>query len=328
MIQPSTSASEDAAVLAREACRLGRLAVVALYDELALYPKPGLVSLEDSGSHTDMDGRTFLRSLFSLRRYFPTMVGLGATGAPFPALRACAIEAEARMLRATGGVNTHRGAVFLLGLLCAGAGAVQASGEPLQASRIRTTLLHRWGRALEAHAAVKRDLPGSIAAREHGLRNAAHEAALGFPVLFEQVLPTLETGLRRGLSEDRARLDAFFAAMAHLDDTNLARRGGRDGFDFARQAARGFLAAGGAAGAQGWQAALALHREFVRRRLSPGGAADMLAAACWLTRLPGLEVEPRRASARSFPLEDGDGIRAFICRPGLATRRHAVVAGD
>jgi len=264
---------------------IGRQAVIALHEELALYPKPGLVSRVDSGSHADMDAGTFLRSLFSLRRYFPAIVRLGAAGRPFADLQACGMTAETRMLRATGGVNTHRGAVFLLGLLGASAGALLASGQSLRASSLRAMLLEHWGPALAAHAAVRRDLPGSIAARQHGLRSAAQEAALGFPVLFERVLPALEAGLRRGLSPDQARLDALFAAMAHLDDTNLARRGGRAGLAFARQAARGFLAAGGAGRMGGPQAALALHREFVSRRLSPGGAADMLAAACWLVRI-------------------------------------------
>ncbi|MGE4336590.1 MAG: triphosphoribosyl-dephospho-CoA synthase [Pigmentiphaga sp.] len=265
--------------------QIGRHAVIALYEELTLYPKPGLVSRVDSGSHADMNAGTFLRSLFSLRRYFPALVRLGASGAPFTDLQAYGIVAEARMLETTGGVNTHRGAVFLLGLLCASAGASLASGEPLRVSTLPTALLHHWGTALAAHAAVRRDLPGSIAARQYGLRSAAQEAALGFPVLFEHVLPALQAGLRCGLSPALARLDALFTAIVHLDDTNLARRGGTAGLAYARDAAHGFLAAGGAGRDGGLAAALELHREFVSKRLSPGGAADMLAAACWLVRL-------------------------------------------
>src|SRR5437870_9238230 len=80
---------------------IGRAATLALYDELALSPKPGLVTLTDSGSHADMDAHTFMRSLFALRSYFVRIAALGAEGAPFEALQQCGIEAEARMLAAT-----------------------------------------------------------------------------------------------------------------------------------------------------------------------------------------------------------------------------------
>jgi phosphoribosyl-dephospho-CoA transferase len=108
---------------------IGRAATLALHDELALSPKPGLVTPTDTGSHTDMDAHTFMRSLFALRTYFVRIAGLGATGAPFHALERCGIEAEARMLAATGGINTHRGSIFMLGLLCAAAGGIAAKGS-------------------------------------------------------------------------------------------------------------------------------------------------------------------------------------------------------
>ncbi|HVR52864.1 MAG TPA: triphosphoribosyl-dephospho-CoA synthase, partial [Pseudorhodoferax sp.] len=76
--------------------------------------------------------------------------------------------------------------------------------------------------------------------------------------------------------------------IAVLDDSNLALRGGLDGLRHAQQAARGFLAAGGAAQPAALEAAAAIGRGFVARRLSPGGAADTLAAACWLQRLAAL----------------------------------------
>ena len=93
---------------------VARHAVRSLYQELVLYPKPGLVSLVDTGSHTDMDASTFVRSLFSLRRYFLEIALAGSQGADFAVLRGLGIEAERRMLLATGGINTHRGAIFSL----------------------------------------------------------------------------------------------------------------------------------------------------------------------------------------------------------------------
>ena len=310
--------------------RIGRAATVALYDELALAPKPGLVSFADSGSHTDMDARTFLRSLFALRHYFVQIATLGWQQAPFAALEAAGIAAEARMLAATGGINTHRGAVFTLGLLCASAGAALRAGEAVQNSddagdigdigdmgdrvaapktltdagaavadglasarsglspvRLRAHLHQHWGAARAARSQRATGLPGSIAAQRHGLRSAGQEAAAGFPTLFTRVVPALAAGLRRGLPPAQARLDALFQAMAALDDTNLVHRGGMAGLRHAQRSAQQFLDAGGAAAPGAMQAAWALHHDFVARRLSPGGAADTLAAACWVVRVCG-----------------------------------------
>jgi triphosphoribosyl-dephospho-CoA synthase len=278
-------APDREAVDTRHIARLGQQAVLALYDELALAPKPGLVSFVDSGSHHDMDARTFMRSLFALRHAFPTLAMLGAQGAPFAALEAEGIAAEAQMLAATGGINTHRGAIFTLGLLCAAAGRSAALGEPATASNLRRTLLGCWASALASRADRARDSHGARAARAHGLRSAGVEAAEGFPVLFEVVWPCLRDALARGLPPARARLAALHAAMAELDDTNLVHRGGMAGLRHVQQAARTFLADGGADHPDAEARAQALHRDLVERHLSPGGSADLLAAACWLQRV-------------------------------------------
>lgn len=266
---------------------MGRAAVVALYDELALDPKPGLVSFVDSGSHCDMDAQTFIRSLFSLRHCFPRMAALGATGAPFVALEREGIAAEARMLQATGGINTHRGAIFCLGLLCAGAGALLAQGVQLDAQALRSTVVDRWGDALSERVLRPASAHGAHAARRFGLRSAGAEAALGFPTLFDTTLPALVSALQRGAAPREARVQALFETIAVLDDTNLAHRGGLAGLRHAQGAARDFMAAGGASRPDGLAHARAVHADFVARRLSPGGAADMLSAACWVLRVCG-----------------------------------------
>ncbi len=270
------------------AADIGRAATLALHDELALAPKPGLVSFADNGSHDDMDAHSFMRSLFALRRYFVRIAELGATRAPFGALERCGLEAEARMLAATGGVNTHRGAIFMLGLLCAAAGAAAtdpAAGCGPTAATVRAALLRLWGDALQARCARLPTLPGGLAARRHGLRSASQEAALGFPIVFAVALPAWMRARQAGLGSTRLRLQVFFEIMAVLDDANLAHRGGAAGLQHARQQARRFLRAGGAAQPAGLVQAQAIHADFVARRLSPGGCADSLSAACFLHRL-------------------------------------------
>lgn len=265
---------------------LGLAAVRALYAEVALEPKPGLVSFRDCGSHTDMNAQTFLRSLFALRHYFPRMVGAGHVGAPFAVLQALGQNAEVRMLTATRGVNTHRGAIFGLGLLCASAGQVLAQGLTLTPQHLRVVLMSLWGDALAQRAWLARlAVPasnGQRAARRFGLRSAGDEAAQAFPVLFDVTLPALQAALQAGAGERAARVQALFATMAVLDDTNCVHRGGIDGLRFVHFCARQFLQAGGVIQADWLQHARAIHAAFVARRLSPGGAADVLASACWV----------------------------------------------
>jgi triphosphoribosyl-dephospho-CoA synthase len=269
--------------------RIGRAATVALYEELALYPKPGLVSFIDTGSHTDMDASTFMRSLFALRHYFVQITRLGTRDASFSALEQLGIDAEHRMLRATAGINTHRGAVFSLGLLCAAAGQLAASGTPQQPAALRASLLRHWGPALQDRATQATHAPrhsnGQCAARRHGLRSVGEAAADGFPVLFDVAVPALQQALADGLDDRAAKLQTLFHILAVLDDTNLAHRGGLAGLRFAQRRAADFLAAGGAARPDALAHAEAIHRNFVARRLSPGGAADVLAAACWVHRI-------------------------------------------
>jgi triphosphoribosyl-dephospho-CoA synthase len=264
---------------------LGRAAIVSLYDELALEPKPGLVSFADAGSHDDMDAGTFLRSLFALRHYFVRVAAQGADGTAFGPLEKLGVEAEARMLRATGGVNTHRGAIFTLGLLCAAAGAARDAGLACDATHLRATLLARWGDALATRARRASDSHGARAARAHGLRSAAEEAAQGLPTLFERVLPALRAARRAGAGDRGARLHALFTAMAEVADTNLVHRGGLQGLRYGQDLARRFLAEGGGLTGDAPMRAARVHALFVERRLSPGGAADLLAAACWVERV-------------------------------------------
>src|SRR5262249_12246618 len=126
----------------------GRLAAKSLWDELALYPKPGLVSFSDSGAHADMDATTLSRSLFALRPWFVELATAGARGAGLLELRRLGIGAEQSMLAATGGINTHRGAIFVLGLLAAAAGSLAARKLLPTDERLRSTIAERWGAEL------------------------------------------------------------------------------------------------------------------------------------------------------------------------------------
>ena len=266
---------------------LGALASHVLTLELETHPKPGLVGPHDSGSHADMGAATFRASIAALEPFFVALAGAARAGAGMPELRHLGLRAEAAMRAATGGVNTHRGAIFGLGLLVAAAGALGGAGEPgrLPAGALGAHVRRRHGAGI-LNAPVPLDTPGAAARRRHRTGGAPAEAASGFPTLYGAGLPALRQARARRPDDPQAhRVAACIALIAALDDTNLLHRGGLEGALFAKAQAKTFLAAGGVA-AEGWQArALAMHRAFVARRLSPGGAADLLAMTLFVDAL-------------------------------------------
>lgn len=263
------------------AAAIGRLAARCLVLEVRTHPKPGLVSHLDQGAHDDMDAALLEQSAAVLVPWFGHLAAAGAAGAAMDELRGIGIEAERAMLAATGGVNTHRGAIFGLGLLAAAAGA------GLPGVSLGALVAGRYGPAIMAAP----DDPlshGGQAARRYRAGGARLEAALGFPAVYRVGLPALRAGeALAGPGCEEARLHACMALIAALKDTNLLHRGGQAGLDFARGAAGSFMAAGGIA-RPGWrQRALDLHAAFKARRLSPGGAADLLSMTLFVRAVEG-----------------------------------------
>ncbi|MYM66848.1 triphosphoribosyl-dephospho-CoA synthase MdcB [Pseudoduganella sp. FT55W] len=318
-IGAGTTSARVAGVLGRAEQRafareIAQLAVRSLHAELCLYPKPGLVSPVDSGSHDDMDAGTFMRSMFALRHYFRKICLAGWNDAPFAQLKQLGIAAETAMLKATRGINTHRGAIFSLGMLCATAGRARAQGTPMTPAALRAALLIRWGEELAAHAApittptvsegasgdtVRASLraPVGDAALSNGLRVAARyavsgareEGALGLPSVFEIGLPALLASRARGASVTEERIDTLYALMAHISDSNIYHRAGPQGAQIVRDHAERFLAQGGTANPNWYAEALHDHQVFIQHRLSPGGAADLLAACCLVQSIAALD---------------------------------------
>lgn len=244
--------------------RLAALAVEALLAEVELTPKPGLVDRRNSGAHRDMDLPLFFRSARSLEPYFCRAVELGMDRADcMAALQQAGREAEEAMLAATGGINTHRGAVYAFGLLLAGLGSVLVRGGDVFAG---AAALAGAGRAPEG------ETHGGRAARLYGAGGARGEALAGFP------------HARRAWTALRGEGGAYGALLtllAEVEDTNLLYRGGRLGLRFVQEAAREILTEP----AGTWGARLeALDDACIARGLSPGGSADLLALALLLGR--------------------------------------------
>ena len=272
--------------------QVAAVATAALLAEVETWPKPGLVSHVDAGSHTDMDAGTFRASAAALQPFYGALAVAGAAGADMDELRRIGLDAERAMMAVTGGINTHRGAIFGLGLLCAAAGAAWhrsalKDGLGLFAIQLGLIVSRRWGPSI-----VRGPIPlrshGTDALRQFGAGGARAQAAAGFPHAYQIGLPALRLGRRLAPGHaEAARVQAFFALLASLEDTNLLHRGGGEGLQFARQSAATFLANGGV-GQSDWRTRASLvHQAFIERRLSPGGCADLLAITVFLDAFGG-----------------------------------------
>lgn len=268
---------------------IASIAARALLDELATWPKPGLVSHVDCGSHTDMHAGHFERSVMAITPFFALLAQAGSVSAEMQSLRRIGMDAERAMLAATQGVNTHRGAIFGLGLLCAAAGFAWCSA-PLphngwRAAHLCDVVRQQWGSAI-LDGAAKRDTHGGAVQARFGAGGATLQAAQGFPSALKVGLPAFRQA-RNALPLDKnaAHVQAFFSLLASLEDTNLLYRGGAEGLSFSQDAAAAFLLRGGISCADWCVEAERVHHAFIARRLSPGGCADLLAMTLFLHAL-------------------------------------------
>jgi triphosphoribosyl-dephospho-CoA synthase len=257
-------------------------AVWSLIEEANLTPKPALVDARACGAHLDMNLEMLHRSARSLWATFVSIADEAWQAHESISLRErlsrLGREGERSMLRTTRGVNTHRGAIWTLGLLCAGAAMLPGernSAENIcaQASRI-ACLPDSYTSRTKSH--------GQEAFQQFGVRGARGEAETGFRHITEIGLPMLKSSRSQGLREEFARLNALVAIMANLDDTCLLHRGGLTALASAKAGAKTILQSGGTSTADGFRALCNLDRRLLHMNASPGGGADLLAGVLFL----------------------------------------------
>ena len=263
--------------------RVAALACRAMLNEVLVTPKPGLVDRANSGSHTDMDVFTFaasaaaitpyLRQAYLLGRKTPDRAGLLA------ALRGAGRLAEEEMYRATGHVNTHKGMIYSMGLLCGALGRCEENNSSLLEE---CSALARLTMEADFHShAPTRATTGQSLYRAHGIGGIRAEAANGFPAVRQVALPLLTRLLDEGMSPNDSGAYTLLALLGRVTDTNMIARGGLERAEQAKAAALALLPdLGGAmprlSDLQG------LDDSFIRENLSPGGCADLLAIAFFL----------------------------------------------
>ena len=276
-------ARTDALLTGFAAALLSQAAHGALLAEVRATPKPGLVDQRNNGAHGDMDLPLFEKSAASLRPYFSDAVRLGLSDAGMAPLRAAGLLGEQAMFSATGGVNTHKGMVYSMGLLLYGMGrALQTGADAMESA----ALLVRGEAGADSGRAAGAPLThGETACLAHGVRGARGEAADGFP---HAILAKARLQRYRASGVENPEALALCDLMATLDDTNLLHRGGAAGLRLVqREAAR--IAALPEAQREG--ALLAMDDVLIEKNLSPGGSADMLALGLLLEQWDALKKD-------------------------------------
>ena len=265
--------------------RLADLAVDALIDEADLSPKPALVDRRGNGAHTDLHLGLMHASALSLWSAFKEMaeaaIECGEIGLPLrEAVGRIGREGEQAMLATTGGVNTHRGAIWALGLL-----VTAAALEPESSAASSITLRAARLALLDDRYAPRPLSHGAQVAQRYGARGAREEAQLGFPSVVQRALPQLKHSRAAGHGEQNARLDALLAIMTRLADTCVLYRAGEEGLQTMQLGAQAVLDAGGSASLAGRRRLHELDEQLIALNASPGGAADLLAACLFVDRI-------------------------------------------
>lgn len=248
---------------------IAHLATQALQAELDTTPKPGLVDKDNNGAHHDMDYALMQRSIDTLHPYFVKLALLGCADAlpTHTSIRDIGIEAEKAMLSATNGVNTHKGALFSMGL------AVVAAAHEKNTDSLQTTI-----KALAASFPDTNGTHGSkaklLSKGTTAIKGALDNAREGYEMLFAEWLPFY---IERRKERDAHTLHkTLLRIMCDLDDTNVIYRTDLATAEEVKQEARALLDSFSKAALKD------MDRHYTTRNISPGGAADMLSLTIFI----------------------------------------------
>lgn len=264
---------------------LSGVALKAVLYEIAVSPKPGLVDRFDAGAHQDMDYFSFLNSAAALSGSFGEFVrsGLAFEGgdltAALPIIRNTGLTMERAMFAATGGVNTHKGLIFLLGLALFATAVTMGRQKVFDEAEIRVTIAGICRNLVRAElgSAGPEATHGAQCFQQYGglYGGARQEAEAGFPHVFEHGLPAFRQRLSEAAGLNDALIHTLLTLMARVNDTNILYRAASDTLARVQQMARRVLDAATEEDRASRYAGLI---DYCRHaHVSPGGSADLLA---------------------------------------------------
>lgn len=269
---------------------IGVTAYFALNQEVNTTPKPGLVDKNNNGSHKDMGLRHFFASSNALRPYFYKMAEAGLNtrnldaSETFDRIRSIGVDAEKAMLAATDGVNTHKGAIFSMGLLCAAAGRIpphEWEAEKLlsECAAMTKGIVHKDFTNVDK---ITAKTIGEHLYIMYGITGVRGEAEAGFPVVKTVGLPVFKDAINKGYSVNHAGCITLLHLIAHTDDTNLIHRSSRQRQLQIKDQIREMLEKDPY---PALDMIYELDKSFIQESLSPGGCADLLAMVYFLINI-------------------------------------------
>lgn len=270
--------------------QISSIAVEAILHEAAATPKPGLVDRNNSGAHSDMDFFTFISSASVLHPFFLRMAHRGSSfnQADFSLLltelRPIGIEAEEAMYSVTGGVNTHKGIIFSLGILVSAASYLMNKKKSCDSKEI-CSIASKMCTGIVNNELVNHNnetTTGEKLYKSEGIRGIRGEAEQGFPSVIKTGLPSLKKS--RGIWNNRL-LDTLLHLMSVVEDSNIVGRKNRKTLESVQKQTSEVLNSGGAADARGMEILKQIDLNFIEQNISPGGTADLLAVTIFLYKI-------------------------------------------
>lgn len=252
--------------------------------EVRTTPKPGLVDQNNTGAHKDMDLPLFLKSADTLLPYFQkcAQIGIHYQNTPdhmLSLLRPLGMKAEQDMYQATNHINTHKGAIFSMGIFCAVAGYLKQQDFSCFSDICKKICSH----LMEDFQRIEPSSPltnGEQLYVLHKVTGIRGEAACGFPSVFQIGFPVYQNYRKEGLSQ----LDAGACTLLHLiavvEDTNIISRSSYKTYLSIRQALSSYLQT--ASSSEILSILPDMDRRFISLNISPGGCADLLALIYFL----------------------------------------------
>lgn len=271
--------------------KIKKAATKGLLYEVSVTPKPGLVDRNNNGSHKDMDIFKFIDSAVELENYFFDCAMIVFENEKmnhnklFEMLRKRGIQADKQMLGVTKGINTHKGAIFLLGLISAGAAMSYLQNEKFSAQNICKNSGKIVSEVLEKD--FLKDTSNGISKGidiyfKYGVSGIRGEALAELPTITKHAYPYMLKLLKEGVSLNDSSVNVLLKIIVNTQDTNLIVRGGLEGMEYAKFCAENSLAKGGMLTEEGYRDIVKMDKNFIRKNLSPGGSADLLAATLML----------------------------------------------
>lgn len=256
----------------------------ALMYEVIATPKPGLVDKANNGSHKDMDLYSFIDSSAVLIPFFREFVLMGAEHCGdtpqklFERIRYMGMRAEDQMLAATNNVNTHKGIIFSMGVLCAALGYMYGNGFAIETEGIFETARQMTQKVMDDFQNITPDNARTYGERlyaRYKISGIRGEAANGFASVKKYGIPVLKILINNGFSSNDAGVVVLLNLIANVKDTNIISRADIETQKRVQIMARKLISEG--IDSISMSDINEMDVEFMRLNISPGGCADLLA---------------------------------------------------